>query len=237
MGIGKGTLQQYLLLDKSAPVARKPPELSFPEAAATPLVYTTVHDALVKWGKLPFDPPPNEVGKRSVLILGGSSGTGHVAIQLGKKMGLRVVTTCSTRNVSFVKSLGADEVSVVRYKSYVEKTKVIDYTQEHVPEAALMSPYAPFAVILDCVGGTEMLGHLDYLLLEDRAAPQLGIYITIVGDSESNLYSLQLTQSRNWSRCDGWCCDQCKLSSSMSELTEPVLLPLANDPDSPWKTQ
>jgi NADPH:quinone reductase-like Zn-dependent oxidoreductase len=74
-------------------------------------VYCTVYTALVNYGKLPFDPAPADVAKRSVLILGGSSGTGSVGIQLAKKMGLTVVTTCSTKNVELVKKLGADEVS------------------------------------------------------------------------------------------------------------------------------
>ena len=84
--------------------------MSWNEAAAIPLVYSTVYGALVESGKLPFNPSPEEKNTRSVLILGGSSGTGNVAIQLAKKMGLRVVTSCSARNVDFVKSQGADEV-------------------------------------------------------------------------------------------------------------------------------
>jgi NADPH:quinone reductase-like Zn-dependent oxidoreductase len=74
-------------------------------------VYSTVYTALINYGKLPFHPCPSEVGKRSVLILGGSSGTGSVGIQLAKKMGLKVVTTCSTKSVALVENLGADEVS------------------------------------------------------------------------------------------------------------------------------
>lgn len=104
-------MQEYITAKKDWPMVLKPAELSFSEAAALPLVYMTVYDALINYGRLEFNPPPEQRGKRSVLILGGSSGTGSVAVQLGKKMGLNVVATCSTRNVEFVKSLGADEVS------------------------------------------------------------------------------------------------------------------------------
>lgn len=62
---------------------------------------------------------------------------------------------------------------------------MIDYTTEHVPQRALMSQYAPYAVVLDCVGGTDLLPHLDHLLLDSAAHPELGIYITIVGDKTS----------------------------------------------------
>jgi NADPH:quinone reductase-like Zn-dependent oxidoreductase len=111
--LGEGTLQHYIRLNKSAPITRKPSTLSFAEAAALPLVYMTVYDALVIHGKLPLEPKPEDVGKRGVLILGGSSGTGSVAIQMAKKMGLKVVTTCSDKNKQFVTDLGADEVSPV----------------------------------------------------------------------------------------------------------------------------
>lgn len=61
---------------------------------------------------------------------------------------------------------------------------MIDYTQEHVAQRALHSQYAPYAVVLDCVGGTDLIPHLDHLILNDPVAPQLGIYVTIVGDSK-----------------------------------------------------
>lgn len=165
---GHGTLQEYIKIPSSTVMVKKPESLSWEQAAALPLVYLTVYTAFVHHGKLPFD---QDHSGRSVLILGGSSGTGNVAIQLAKKMGLRVVTTCSSKNTEFVKSLGADEV--------------IDYRTEHVLEKVLISHYAPYAVILDCVGGTELLGHLDHLLIQDAKAPHLGIYVTIVGDKTS----------------------------------------------------
>lgn len=123
--LGNGSLQQFFALPASAPFTRKPSSLSWTEAAALPLVYGTVYTALVNYGKLPFNPPlapsfPSISGegngsgkKRSVLILGGSSGTGSVGIQLAKKMGLNVVVTCSAANEGFVRDLGADEVSDV----------------------------------------------------------------------------------------------------------------------------
>lgn len=48
-----------------------------------------------------------------------------------------------------------------------------------------MSQYAPYAVVLDCVGGTGLIPHLDHLLLDSAARPELGIYVTIVGDKTS----------------------------------------------------
>jgi hypothetical protein len=62
---------------------------------------------------------------------------------------------------------------------------VIDYTTQHVLSEALHSHNAPYAEILDCVGGKALLPSLDHLILSDPKAPELGIYVTIVGDSTS----------------------------------------------------
>jgi NADPH:quinone reductase-like Zn-dependent oxidoreductase len=159
--------------------------MSWNEAAAIPLVYSTVYGALVETGRLPFNPTPEERDTRSVLILGGSSGSGNVAIQLAKKMGLKVVTSCSGRNVDFVKSQGADEVGLLIFMDDEADEQVIDYTKESVVERALMSPHAPYAVVLDCVGGTDLIPYMDHLVLDDPKSPHLGHYITIVGDSQS----------------------------------------------------
>ncbi|KAF1828569.1 GroES-like protein [Decorospora gaudefroyi] len=45
---------------------------------------------------------------QSVLVSGGSSSTGTCAIQLLKMAGFNVVATCSARNMTLVKSFGAD---------------------------------------------------------------------------------------------------------------------------------
>ncbi|KAL3424223.1 hypothetical protein PVAG01_03504 [Phlyctema vagabunda] len=49
-------------------------------------------------------------GGEWVLIYGGSTATGTLAIQFAKLAGYRVVTTCSPRNEPLVRSRGADEV-------------------------------------------------------------------------------------------------------------------------------
>jgi NADPH:quinone reductase-like Zn-dependent oxidoreductase len=109
---GNGTLQKYIAIPSTLAV-RKPPLLSHTHAAALPLAYLTVYTALVRLGRLPFNADTatgSSKPKRSVLILGGSSGTGGIAIQLAKKMGLNVVATCSGAKAAHVRSQGVDEV-------------------------------------------------------------------------------------------------------------------------------
>ncbi|KAG3147885.1 hypothetical protein PI126_g12697 [Phytophthora idaei] len=102
-----GTLAEYLVLDEEF-VAIKPSNLDFNEAAAMPSVSLTAYAGMVRHAKL-------QKGE-TVLILGGSSCVGMFAVQFAHAMGVRVITTTSSRNVELVQSLRADQI--------------IDYTKE-----------------------------------------------------------------------------------------------------------
>jgi len=110
-------------------VAKKPARASFAEAAAVPLAALTSLQALRDVAAL-------EPGQR-VLIHAGAGGVGSLAIQIAKILGLVVITTTSTKNGDFVKSLGADEV--------------IDYTKERVPERV-----RELDAVFDTLGTTEI---------------------------------------------------------------------------------
>src|SRR5579875_84246 len=83
-------------------IARKPTNLSWEQAAALPMA------ALTAWQAL-FDTAQLQEGE-TVFISGGSGGVGHLAIQLAKWKGARVIAATSTHNLSFVRELGADVV-------------------------------------------------------------------------------------------------------------------------------
>ncbi|KAJ4341954.1 Reticulon-4-interacting protein 1, mitochondrial [Ascochyta clinopodiicola] len=85
--------------------------------------------------------PYAKAGDR-VFINGGSGGTGVMAIQIAKAMGLNVTTSCSTANVELCKSLGADEVLDYKKGSIVDQLK---------------AQGKPFDVILDNVGNPTNL--------------------------------------------------------------------------------
>jgi len=68
-----------------------------------------------------------------VLIYGASGTSGTLAVQLAKSLGARVTGVCSTRNIDFVRSLGADEV--------------LDYTRVDAPPSGVR-----YAFVLDSVG-------------------------------------------------------------------------------------
>ncbi len=79
-----------------------PADADFPEMAAMPIAGLTALQALITHGQL-------KEGE-SVLINGSSGGVGHLAVQIAKAYGGEVTAVCSSKNIDFVKGLGADSV-------------------------------------------------------------------------------------------------------------------------------
>lgn len=100
LGIGGGSYAEYARADESM-LALKPTNLSMEEAAAIPLAAETSYGVLFHR----LSPPVGRGTK--IFICGGSSGTGHFAIQLAKAAGATVATTCSERNFPLMERLGS----------------------------------------------------------------------------------------------------------------------------------
>ncbi|KAM3080559.1 hypothetical protein ACMFMG_005501 [Clarireedia jacksonii] len=83
--------------------------MSFEDAATLGVGITTVGQTLYMTFKLPLPAKPAEK-PFPILIYGGSTATGTLAIQYAKLSGLTVLTTCSPSNFDLVKSRGADAV-------------------------------------------------------------------------------------------------------------------------------
>lgn len=111
-----GTFAEFIAI-KEGSLARKPSNLTMVEAASVPLVALTAWQVLVETAKL-------KKGQK-VFIQAGSGGVGTIAIQLAKHLGAFVATTTSTRNVDWVKALGADVV--IDYKQQDFATELRDY--------------------------------------------------------------------------------------------------------------
>lgn len=110
-----------------------PPGLDLAEAAAFPLVYGTSYHALKQRGQL-------KAGE-TLLVLGASGGVGLSAVQLGKKMGARVIAAASSADkLALARQHGADEL--------------IDYSQQSLKDAIKTLTKGQGAdVIYDPVGG------------------------------------------------------------------------------------
>lgn len=113
-GFDGGTVAELVAV-KASELAKKPPSLSFEEAAAVPLAALTALQALRDCGGL----APG--GK--VLIHGASGGVGVFAVQLAKALGAHVTTTSSVKNLAFVRALGADVTLDYAVDSGLEPTR------------------------------------------------------------------------------------------------------------------
>ncbi|XP_054814882.1 2-methylene-furan-3-one reductase-like isoform X2 [Prosopis cineraria] len=123
-----GSLAEYTAVEEK-PLAHKPPNLSFVEAASIPLAMETAYEGLERAG---FS------DGKSILVLGGAGGVGTFVIQLAKHVygASKIAATSSTKTLELLRNLGAD--------------LPIDYTQENnedLPEK--------FDVVYDAAGETE----------------------------------------------------------------------------------
>ncbi|KAK8249448.1 chaperonin 10-like protein [Phyllosticta capitalensis] len=100
-----GAFAEYLVA-KAGVQMKIPANISWEEAATLGVGITTVGQGLYQSLQLPLPTQPAQT-KFPVLIFGGSTATGALAIQFAKLSGLDVITTCSPRNFDLVKSLGA----------------------------------------------------------------------------------------------------------------------------------
>ena len=107
-GAKRGAFADYVTVTESGPVATKPANVSFVQAAAIPVAAATALQAVRDHGHV-------QAGHR-VLINGASGGVGTFAVQIAKAFGAEVTGVCSPSKAELARSLGADHV--------------IDYTKE-----------------------------------------------------------------------------------------------------------
>jgi NADPH:quinone reductase-like Zn-dependent oxidoreductase len=122
-----GAFAEYVVV-RADRLASKPRNLSFEEAAATP------------WAVTPLQALRDAGGVRAgyrVVINGASGGVGSWGVQIAKALGAHVTAVCSSRNVSRMRALGADDV--------------IDYTT-----IDFVSDGPRFDVMLDTVGNRSL---------------------------------------------------------------------------------
>jgi len=102
-----GCNADYICIAEDMVIENKPTNISHQEAAPICDGFLTSYNFLKDIANI-------KEGQH-ILINGASGSLGSAAVQLAKVMGAKVTGVCSTKNVSFVKSIGADEV--VDYKN------------------------------------------------------------------------------------------------------------------------
>jgi NADPH:quinone reductase-like Zn-dependent oxidoreductase len=101
-GIKMGAHAEFACMKSSGKIARKPPNLSFTEAAALFFGGHTVLSFLERSGGI-------RAGAK-FLVVGASGSVGSAAVQIAHQMGAEVTGVCSSRNAELIRSIGAKHV-------------------------------------------------------------------------------------------------------------------------------
>jgi NADPH:quinone reductase len=150
-----GANAEYVAIDARS-AAHKPKSLDHAQAAALPLVCQTAWEALHLRARI----LPGQL----VLIHAGAGGVGHVAVQLARLHGCRVLTTAGRdESIAFCRDVLGVEVIDYRKTNFVEHVKSITGGKG-----------AP--VVFDTVGGEVFQRSLD-------AAAFNGQVVTILGSN------------------------------------------------------
>jgi len=145
--VAGGGYAQYCIAQDAQAMA-VPPSLSMQEAGATPETLMTVWHNVFERGGL-------KQGE-TLLVHGGSSGIGTMAIQLAKAFGAKVIVTVGAADkAEACLKLGAD--SAINYK-----------TQDFVAEVKAATGGTGADVILDMVGGDYIERNYDAAAMDGR---------------------------------------------------------------------
>jgi len=168
--VAGGGYAQYAIA-QDAQAMRVPPSLSMIEAGAIPETLMTVWHNVFERGGL-------KAGE-TLLIHGGSSGIGTMAIQLAKAFGAKVIVTVGSKEkADACLKLGADRA--INYK-----------TEDFVAEVKTATDGAGANVILDMVGGDYIERNYDAAAIEGRV-----VQIAFLGGPKANVNFARLMVKR-----------------------------------------
>ncbi|SDX46448.1 NADPH:quinone reductase [Pseudomonas syringae] len=139
---GSGAYAEYVSVPVSE-VALKPRGIDHAQAAGAPMSLLTAWQFLIDPGHdVPnplqtFRHAPVPLEGKTVLINGAGGGVGHLALQIAKWKGARVIAVASGKHEALLRELGADEF--------------IDYTKVDADSVA-----SEVDLVIDAVGGRDM---------------------------------------------------------------------------------
>ncbi len=173
-----GAHAEYMCLPENKPLAIKPTNTTYQEAAAIVDGATTALTFLRDVANL-------QPGQK-LLINGASGAVGAYTVQLAKYYGAQVTGVCSTTNIELVKSLGAD--------------KVIDYTKTDFTKTG-----QTYDIIFDAVGKSSFSQCKDSLTQNGiylTTVPTLGIIFhtvrtTLIGSKKAKFAAAGLMQNQD----------------------------------------
>ncbi|MEA1651147.1 NADP-dependent oxidoreductase [Nitrospirillum sp. BR 11164] len=165
-------------------LARKPAGIDHVHAAGAPMSLLTAWQFLIELGHdepNPFQPYKHEpvpLRGRTVLINGAGGGVGHLAVQLAKWQGARVIAVASGKNEGLMRDLGVD--------------RFIDYTRTPTEEVVRDAD-----LVLDTVGGPDTGRFLRTLKRGGALFPVYPLGFTGHGEAETLGITVSTTQVRS----------------------------------------
>lgn len=113
----RGAYAEYAVAS-AAMLAKKPSSLSYVEAASVPVIAVTAWQGL-------FDQARLEAGQ-TVVIHGAAGNVGAYAVQLARRARLRSIATAGTKDIDYVRALGADKVVDYHTQRFEDEVKDAD---------------------------------------------------------------------------------------------------------------
>jgi NADPH:quinone reductase-like Zn-dependent oxidoreductase len=178
-GFVGGCHAEFATVAADGAIAHKPANLSFEQAAALPFGgYTAMAFLdLVELGP-----------STKVLVNGGSSAVGSIAVQLAARAGAQVTAVCSGPNVQLVRSLGAQRVIDYAAEDFASGTAGYDVIVECVGNA----PFSRVEPVLSRGGALlQIVASLGGMLSGGRQGKKIGGMVTARGAKLSNRVALE----------------------------------------------
>jgi len=171
---GLGAFAEYVSVPATAPLVRKPPEISFEQAAALPQAAGLALQGLRSKRE-------TQSGDR-VLIVGAGGGGGSFAVQLAAAVGAEVTGVDSRAKLEFIQSIGADHVIDYTADDYTKRgerfDRILDFVGSHsiLANQRVLSPGGVYSM----VGGSipRLLGAVLGGWLLSRTHRQMGLLIS-----------------------------------------------------------
>lgn len=165
-------------------LARKPGGIDHVQAAGAPMALLTAWQFLIELGHDHPNPlqamahRPVPLAGRTVLVNGAAGGVGHLAVQLAKWKGARVIAVASGEHASFLEEIGADEF--------------IDYTRSAPEDVA-----RDVDLVLDTLGGPTTGRFLRTLRLGGALFPVFPLGFTGAEEAARQGFTVSATQVRS----------------------------------------
>ncbi|KAF2166965.1 hypothetical protein M409DRAFT_23010 [Zasmidium cellare ATCC 36951] len=157
-----GAFARFIIV-KGALQMKVPEGVGFEEAASVGSGVATTGYALYHVAGLPW--PGEERGEgdgEPILIYGGSTATGTMAMQFAQMSGRKVLTTCSPKHFDLMKSRGAHAV--------------YDYHTPNIGTQILSDTHSTLTTTLDCIAIASSAQ-----ICATATGPQGGTYINLLG--------------------------------------------------------